>query len=34
MILEVVLPEVTPDKIQSQWVQQGATDFTLNFIIK
>lgn len=26
MILEIILPEVTPDEIQSQWAQQGATD--------
>lgn len=34
MILEIILPEVTPDEIQSQCAQQGATDFTLTFIIK
>lgn len=34
MILETVLPEVTLDEIQSLWAQQGATDFTFNFLIK
>lgn len=33
-ILEIILPEVTPYEIQSTCAQQGAIDFTPNFIIK